>query len=282
MTFRYPSAGHFTFDASGTGDVDRFRYGDPVNSDYALPQTSGTARRWNWDNNDTTSTNVGPTSGEGGSPDGYLHPEASSPTANNDEFYLELEDSGSPGNPQTYDASANDITVEFSTNQRGDNNDATCVVETNENAAGWVERGTVFGGTGDSDKVATGGTQIWSQRSVDLTGLISHASTRIRLKVITTTTGNVWHCDYGIDRVAFIGVTAVTRTQEGYRWRNDDGSESAATWKENQDTAGTAGTGDTVRLRGLTDYSGGATEAVTLESKKSTDADTFYRKVKPG
>lgn len=282
MADRYPSSGHFTFDNSATGDVDRFRYGDPVSADYALPITTGTARRWNWQDTDTASTNVGPTSGEGGSPDGYLHPEASSPTVNNDEFYLELEDSGSPGNPQIFDAAAQIWEVQFSTNQRGDNNDATCVVETNENAAGWVERGTVFGGTGDADKVATSGTQIWTQRSVDLDGLISHASTRIRIKVITTTTGTVWHCDYGIDRVAFIGTDALTRTQEGYRWRNDDGSESAATWKETQDTAGSAGTGDLLRLRGLTDHSGAVTEPVTVEYKKSTDGDTFYRPVKPG
>jgi hypothetical protein len=40
-----------------------------------------------------------------------------------------------------------------------------------------------------------------------------------------------------------------TLEQEGYRWRNDDGSESAATWKAAQDTVPTITAGNAARLR---------------------------------
>jgi hypothetical protein len=37
--------------------------------------------------------------------------------------------------------------------------------------------------------------------------------------------------------------------QEGYRWRNDDGSETTATWKVAQDTTTTLAPGTAARLR---------------------------------
>jgi hypothetical protein len=195
--------GPYTFDGATDSDSDSFLYTDPIATDATLPQAANTARRWCHDTNDTTSTDVGPTSGAGGSPDGYLYTEMSSPGAFDDEFYLEFD--------TTLDASSVDITVNFKTNQRGSDNDTTCVVQTNENGGGWVDRGTTFGGSGDGDKVTTGGTQIWSSRSVDLTGLISHASTRIRLKLVIPSAGTVWHNDYGIDEVEFVGVDQASK-----------------------------------------------------------------------
>jgi len=206
MAFRYPSAGHYTFAASASGDVAELLYTDPVATDATLPQTANTGRRWNWEDADTPSTDVGPTSGEGGSPEGYLYTEASSPAAAGDVFWIEKEDPASAGNPIAYDASTNDITVEFSTNQRGDENIAEIQVYTNEAGAGWVARGTDFGG-GD---VATAGTQIWRQRSVDLTGLISNASTRIAIRVTLVTTTSLFHQDVGLDRIAWIGIDSVS------------------------------------------------------------------------
>ena len=66
---------------------------------------------------------------------------------------------------------------------------------------------------------------------------------------------------------------ANTRTQEGHRFRNDDGSESAATWAAAQDAGVTLPTGTTVRVRVLVDASGDpASTQYQLESKLSTDA----------
>jgi hypothetical protein len=44
--------------------------------------------------------------------------------------------------------------------------------------------------------------------------------------------------------------------QEGYRWRNDDGSETAATWKASQDTNSTTAVNNNVRVRVLINRTG--------------------------
>jgi hypothetical protein len=46
-----------------------------------------------------------------------------------------------------------------------------------------------------------------------------------------------------------IQVLVATLDQEGYRWRNDDGSETTATWKAAQDTTVTLNPSDVARLR---------------------------------
>lgn len=271
MAFRYPSSGTYTFDTQSGSDADEFLYTDPVATDATLPQSANTARRWCHDTNDTTSTDVGPTSGAGGDPDGYLYTEASSPGAFDDEFYLEFD--------TTLDASANNIEVQFKTNQRGNDNNATCVVETNENGAGWVERGSTFGGSGDADKVATGGTQIWSSRTVDLTGLISHASTRIRIKIVFPSSGTAWHNDYGLDEIVFIGTTSTEIEQEGFRFY-DDGTESGSTALAAQDTDISIGKTTTFQLRTLLNATGDPdSEQYQLEYKETSDGAGEYRKV---
>lgn len=58
--------------------------------------------------------------------------------------------------------------------------------------------------------------------------------------------------------------------QEGFRWRNDDGSESAATWAATQDTDITAAAGEARRLRMLTNVSGDApSEGLKLQYRKA-------------
>jgi len=182
--------GPYTFDTQGGADALAFIWTDPLGTGL---QVANTARRWSHGTNDTASTGVGPTSGAGGNPDGYAYTEMSSPGAFNDVFTMELD--------TNFDCAANsNVTVKWKTNQRGEFNDATCQLQSNENGAGWVNRGSLFGGSGDPDKVATGGVQIWSQRSVDISALgVSHASTRARLVVTAPAAGTTWHSDYGID-----------------------------------------------------------------------------------
>lgn len=187
--------GTYTWDTLGSADESDWSFADPLGTGV---QNSNTARRWCWDSNDTTSSNIGPTSGQGGSPDGYLYTEASSPGAANDQFTMELD--------ATLDASANSILVELYTNQRGGSNNATCEIQTNENSAGWVTRAT-YGGSGDPNKVGTSGTQIWAYRSLDLAGVVSHASTKLRFLVTFPSSGTIWNNDYGIDTVTITGTT---------------------------------------------------------------------------
>jgi len=49
---------------------------------------------------------------------------------------------------------------------------------------------------------------------------------------------------------------AATVTQEGFRWRNDDGSETTATWLAAQDTNASLDIGETARLRMILDATG--------------------------
>ena len=48
--------------------------------------------------------------------------------------------------------------------------------------------------------------------------------------------------------------TQLTSTQEGYRWRNDDGTETTATWLADQDADVSVAELVTVRLRGIVDW----------------------------
>jgi hypothetical protein len=65
--------------------------------------------------------------------------------------------------------------------------------------------------------------------------------------------------------------TGVALEQEGFRWRNDDGDEDAATWLDTQDTDITAEEGANVRLRILVNASGDpASTPYQLEFKKTT------------
>jgi hypothetical protein len=80
----------------------------------------------------------------------------------------------------------------------------------------------------------------------------------------THTAGDVGIC-YSSTVSNFGGVDAfeggslaapATYEQEGYRWRNDDGSESAATWKASQDTTATTAVNNNVRVRFLINRTG--------------------------
>ena len=59
--------------------------------------------------------------------------------------------------------------------------------------------------------------------------------------------------DYAAMHIAFaIGASSTpTLEQEGFRFRNDDGSESAATWRQSQDTNDSVAVSTTMRLRML-------------------------------
>lgn len=80
----------------------------------------------------------------------------------------------------------------------------------------------------------------------------------------------------------YVKMDVITHTveQEGYRWRNDDGSETSATWLANQDTNISHAKGSNVRLRTILNDTASGNEDSTqyqLEYKLSTDSK--YRPV---
>ncbi|OQY16720.1 MAG: hypothetical protein B6I36_09865 [Desulfobacteraceae bacterium 4572_35.1] len=80
--------------------------------------------------------------------------------------------------------------------------------------------------------------------------------------------------------IAFgIKAKSLSLTQEGYRVRNDDGSETTATWKAAQDTPATGvSASQNVRLRVIVDAEGDApSQTYKLQYKRNGDAASEWR-----
>ena len=76
--------------------------------------------------------------------------------------------------------------------------------------------------------------------------------------------------------------TPISVTQEGFRWRNDDGSQTAATWLAAQDTNASLTLGNAARLRVAVETSEDLDLTPTLYYKKSTDSTWVPVPVGPG
>lgn len=75
-------------------------------------------------------------------------------------------------------------------------------------------------------------------------------------------------------------VSAPALNQEGYRFRNDDGSESTATWQAAQDTPVTVSPNTPFRLRVTVKASGDPPgKTFRLQYKRSTEPDAAYRNI---
>jgi hypothetical protein len=67
---------------------------------------------------------------------------------------------------------------------------------------------------------------------------------------------------------------------EGFRWRDDDGSESAATWLQLQDVDESVAKETNIRLRVLTDTTGdGGSVTRTLQYKRDDEGAGEWRDV---
>lgn len=68
--------------------------------------------------------------------------------------------------------------------------------------------------------------------------------------------------------------------QEGYRWRNDNGSQTTATWRQIQDTPDSIAQTENIRLRMLTDHDGNPdTAQITLQYKRIDEPPSEWRDV---
>lgn len=80
----------------------------------------------------------------------------------------------------------------------------------------------------------------------------------------------------GVSLAALVEIRAAAATlnQEGYRFRNDDGSETTATWAAAQDTPATVAAETTIRLRTLIDATNDPTSgAYKLQYREVGDTD---------
>jgi len=80
----------------------------------------------------------------------------------------------------------------------------------------------------------------------------------------------------------FSGGIATSLELEGYRFRNDDGSETTATWRQAQDTADSIGKNANIRLRPLIDATGvpPASAAYTVQWRKQGAGNNAWRDIK--
>ncbi len=97
----------------------------------------------------------------------------------------------------------------------------------------------------------------------------------------TVTRSYTWTAgEYWIAAVNMNAAVSLAREQEGYRWRDDDGSESAATWLAAQETNISRAREVNTRVRLLVNYTGDPpSEQVKIQWRKVGDADSEWRDI---
>ena len=169
------------------------------------------------------------------------------------------------------------------------------VLEAGNNAQGTT--GTFVTGEGDAtgtDMVACAviqGEGAWTKSNEEMpsgttTGVVDisqETSHCLLYKFFTSNqTGLEAECDvsessqdYAAVIIAFNSAVSLDLEQEGFRWRNDNGSESAATWKAAQDVDVTdIGKNENIRLRFLINATGDPdAKQFKLQYKKTADSE---------
>lgn len=170
-----------TIDASENTD---WEYINPDGTTGLTSSSGSSKRKWNWDNNKTASSNVGPLEPEEGV--GYIYTEASSPTKNNDKFIMRT----------INDIDASDENVELSFWYSADSDDDKVQLTVS------IWNGNTWKKEYDQNIADTDPT--WKQVEIDLTQY-SNTDLRIEIKVNMKTGGDIWHKDIGIDTVRIVG-----------------------------------------------------------------------------
>ncbi len=265
--------GVFSFPNATTGDVDRFIYDSPIQVGATLPAASDTDRNICWadDRTPARSANVGPDSGQGGDPEGFLYSECSSPGVNGDVYTLEFD--------TALDASAEQWQFNFYRMQRGPaigNNQSTMTVQINESGGGWVDVTGELGGSGNDVATHNWGSEV----SIDLSegGTNVNSSTRVRIRWVSQA-ATTWWADVGVDEIEIVGTPLASKEQDSFRFY-EDGTESGAAARENQNIDLTIGQEDTFGIRIGGQMTGDPpTESATLQYKETSDGAAEWRDV---
>lgn len=269
----------YTFEDLTDSNVD-WTYSSPT-AGTAVVAVGGTNGLWHFDTDETVSVGVGPFNGETveGTSAGYIFTEMSSQTAG-DVWTMQWDN--------TLNAAVNDYVFTFHWCARGTEASPIITVETNENGAGWVVRlttGDINNGGDETipDTSAVTGDTPWHQKSIDLSALISDASTLIRIRIQCDTdpaaSAQFWHNDIGIDSITIQEDAAASHEQSDFRFY-DDGTEGAAAVLANQNVDINRAKEDTFQIRVGGQLTGDpAALSGTLVYKKTGDADSEFRKL---
>lgn len=223
---------------------------------------------WSRVNTSTPSSGTGPSAGN---PGFYVYTETSAPIANSQEALLQS---------NVLDGSAYIFTIDFDEHAAGAAMDSGgyIALEAFKNST-WTE---VYRQTGQNGAIGDG--LGWVAKSVNLDaqagGPYDNADLQLRFRVHVSDSGSAFQNDFALDNIVITGADRNAYEQEGFRFRNDDGNEANATWRQNQDVDDTAGIAQNVRLRILTDATGDpGAEAATLQYKRSDEDATQWRDV---
>lgn len=223
---------------------------------------------WQRNNTGTPSAGTGPGGAYAGS--WYIYTETSSPVAVSDEAVI---------TSNTLNGSLYAMTATFRAHMVGMGDGTGYLALEAFKSSTWTE---VWRQTGDNG--ATEDLTDYVEYAVALDsqagGPYDNSDLQLRFRLHVSNAGNAYENDASLDVIEIDGVDRASVDQEGYRFRNDDGSESAATWRQNQDTVDEVARDTNIRLRVLVDASGDPnSEQYQLEYKESADGVAEWRKV---
>lgn len=154
-----------------------------------LQNEAGAARYWTWDDDTTPSSNVGPVGGQGGNPEGYVFTEATSPTALNDVFTMQLTNG--------VNGSAYSLNVSF-------------YISADNNGDGVIIKADAWNGSSWNNLLTRGGDTVatWTNYNYNLS---SYTNTDVKIRfTVQPTSGTAWYNDIGFDTVRIYGNTRNT------------------------------------------------------------------------
>lgn len=243
---------------------------DDINADFifcnrtgSYPTTcqSGNSNgNWSMDANSTPSSGTGPTAPPTGR-SAYIYTETSSPYAS-DVWVMERD--------QVFDTRSQNFFLDIIHNlyiyPSGYYYVEYSTVENPNRTTDWNILETVQGTNINS----------WIPVTYDFSGInVQFFRVRIRCDFPAD-----WHYDLAFSTWREYSVSAGTQEQEGFRFRDDDGSESTATWRVAQDVDDSIGKNTTIRIRLLIDTDNSMLNGqYTLQYKRSDEPSDDWRTI---
>jgi hypothetical protein len=185
----------YTFDADNDGDEAAFTW-EGLNGNGLQAET--TPGYWNWHDGATANPVAGPSSGQGGVPDGYVY--TNTQFLGGTSYALFTATLNDPIDT----LSSPNIVIEFYTNQKGFTfNTATCQLQVSVNGMEWMDLGPLLGGASDPERVIDpNGADNWAYR----TQTIDYFTQTLAIRwVVELTSSPIAYSEYGLDTITITG-----------------------------------------------------------------------------
>lgn len=229
---------------------------------------------FNWQRNNTTTPSTGTGPGGGFSSTWYVYTETSSPVTNGQEALLLS---------NTINASLYDLTVSFRVHMVGMGDGSGYLAMECWDGSAWNEE---WRQTGPNGATEDGTDYVLESINVgggagDSSHVYVNTDFQVRFRLHVSNAGNSYQNDAALDVITIAGPDAVTREQDSFRFRNDDGSESGASWKatQNTDVTGESTSGNKRLRAGMQAEGDPPSEAATVQYKEQSDAATEWRDI---